>query len=101
MAYSSQGRAGFHPGASLCPFGDAVGSFWGRMQLAAEPPRPALLLPEQLSSLACKGNQSAAPALLWAQTRGPGRRHTDPRAAQSPVEKQQAVTISDGAAPLA
>lgn len=65
------------------------------------PPRPALLLPEQLSSLACKGNESAAPALLWVQTRGPRSRHTDdPCAAQPPAEKQEAVTIADGAAPF-
>lgn len=37
---TEQGRAGFHPRVSLCPFGDAVASFWGRMQLAAEPPPP-------------------------------------------------------------
>lgn len=66
---TEQGRVGFHPGPALCPFGDAVASFWGRTQLTAEPPCPALLLPEQLSSLACKGNKTAA--LLWVQTRGP------------------------------
>lgn len=68
---TEQGRASFHAGASLCPSGDAVANFWGRPQPAAEPPRPALLLPEQLSSLACKGNETAALALLWVQTRGP------------------------------
>lgn len=96
-----QGRAGFHHGASPCCFGAAIPS----VLVVARSPQlivhPALLLPEQLSSLACKGNRTAPLSVLGANRDPlkPCRRYADPRASQTLAEKP--VTIFDGAAPFA
>lgn len=93
-----QGRAGFHHGASPCCFGAAIPSVLG---VACSPQlivHPALLLSEQLSSLACKGNKTAPLTVLGANRDPlkPCRRHADPPASQTLAENP--VKIFDGVA---
>lgn len=67
-------RAGFYGGASPCPFGGAIPSVFGVAHSPQLSPSacPASLLPEQLSSLACKGNETAAPVCFGCKPRDHG-----------------------------
>lgn len=79
---AERGRAGLHCGASPYRFREAAPGVLGVVRSPQLSPRLALLLPEQLSSFACKGNETAAPGLLWVQT---GRPQSHAEGTQIPV----------------